>query len=360
MAGTVGATPSEGGRRIGTMTPVAHAVCAARFLLPSAGHLALVRAALACAPRCTVAVRRAFLAPSPANPHPWEQRVRWLQAALTADERARVAIVPLREHWDDERLVRQLQAAVAAAAGDRVAWITDAPPVDAQDLPAGWSFSAAPAGDPDAALVPWLHALYEADDPAPLLASPPSALPPAAVDDLRAWIAQPAFATVRDDWRQIAHERRQWSVAPYPMVLATVDAVVQAGGHVLLIRRGRSPGKGLWALPGGFLETTEDVLHAALRELVEETGLPVPLRTMRQALRGRRVFDHPERSQRGRIITQSFHFDLGEIAPPPVHGADDAAAAQWLPIDALHALETQLHDDHFHMLDVVLGLTRDP
>jgi bifunctional NMN adenylyltransferase/nudix hydrolase len=339
--------------------PATHAVCAGRFLLPSEGHLALVRQALAMAPHCTVAVLRAFLAPSPANPFPWQQRVQWLQDALAPDERDRVTIVPLREHWDDERLVRQVQAAVGAPAGE-VVWLTETPPVDALDLPQGWS-STTPAGpDPDAALVPWLHALYEAGEPAPVLAQPPSALPPAVANDLATWTTQPAFATIRDDWRQIAKERRQWSVAPYPVVLATVDAVVQAGGHVLLIRRGRSPGKGLWALPGGFLEPAEPMLHAALRELVEETGLPVSMRDMRRALRGERVFTHPDRSQRGRILTHTFHFDLGDGPPPPVQGADDAASAQWMPVEELGAIEMQLHDDHFQMLDVFLGLTQDP
>ena len=39
---------------------------------------------------------------------------------------------------------------------------------------------------------------------------------------------------------------------------------------------------------------------------------------------------------------------------------DDAAAARWMPIADLPTLETRLHDDHFHMLDVFLGLTQAP
>lgn len=335
------------------------AVCAGRFLLPNAANLALVRAALARAPRALVFLRRSHMAPSPANPFDSAQRIAMLRAALKDDERLQADFVPLREHWDDQRLLRDMGAATGGE--HQVAWVVAGQaPVDAQDLPTGWTLAQAGTGDGDAQAVAWLEQLYATDDPARGLAALAGALPPSALAFLREWIATPGFATVRDDWRQIAHEKRQWSVVPYPVVLVTVDAVVHAGGHVLLIRRGRSPGRGLWALPGGFLEPREPVLHAAVRELVEETGLPLSMREMQQRLKGVRIFDHPERSQRGRIITHTFFFDLGDMAPPPVQGADDAAAAQWVKVAQLPELEARLHDDHFHMLDTFLGVAPRP
>jgi len=48
-------------------------------------------------------------------------------------------------------------------------------------------------------------------------------------------------------------------------------------GHILLIRRGFEPGRGLWAQPGGFLEVDETPSEGAIRETLEETGLEVAL-----------------------------------------------------------------------------------
>ena len=335
------------------------AVCAGRFLLPNAANVALVREALAQAPRCVVFVRRAHMAPSPANPFDADARASMLHDALSEDERPRTEFVPLRERWDELRMLRDMGAVTAGQ--QRVAWVVAGQaPVDAEDLPTGWSLEQGAAGDGDAQAVAWLEQLYAAEDPERGLAALHQSLPGSAITFLRQWLATETFATVRDDWRQIAHEKRQWSVAPYPVVLVTVDAVVHAGGHVLLIRRGRSPGRGLWAIPGGFLEPREPVMLAALRELVEETGLPLSLREMKQRMKGMHVFDHPDRSQRGRIITHTYFFDLGDMAPPRVQGGDDAAAAQWVRVADLPALEAQLHDDHFHMLDVFLGIAAQP
>src|SRR5690606_21030253 len=127
----------------------------------------------------------------------------------------------------------------------------------------------------------------------------------------------------------------------------TVDLVVTWQQKVLLIRRGREPGKGLSALPGGFIEVEETLFASALRELVEETGLRLEPEASRQWLRGSAVFDAPGRSQRGRVITHAYYFALDDDARPDVRAGDDAADAWWLPLGKLAAHEDRFHDDHF-------------
>lgn len=52
-----------------------------------------------------------------------------------------------------------------------------------------------------------------------------------------------------------------------------VGAVCVRDGRLLLVQRGRAPGRGTWALPGGRLEPGETLEQAVARELEEETGL---------------------------------------------------------------------------------------
>lgn len=184
-------------------------------------------------------------------------------------------------------------------------------------------------------------------------------LPPSTVEFLRAGLALPWFAALAPEWQMLQGYRAAWAAAPYPPVFVTVDAVVRCAGHVLLVKRGHAPGKGLLAAPGGFIEQRETTWQSALRELREETGLALSDDELRRCLKARTVFDHPERSQRGRTITHAHYFDLGERALPAVQGGDDAAEALWLPLADLPTLEARFLDDHFHMLDHFLGLTGD-
>jgi 8-oxo-dGTP diphosphatase len=58
--------------------------------------------------------------------------------------------------------------------------------------------------------------------------------------------------------------------------IACAGAIVHDdAGRLLLVRRGREPGRGQWSVPGGRCEPGEDAAAAAVRETYEETGLVV-------------------------------------------------------------------------------------
>ena len=125
----------------------------------------------------------------------------------------------------------------------------------------------------------------------------------------------------------------------YPRPAVTADCVVitrESNPKVLLIERGDNPFKGCWAFPGGFLNMDETTEQCAIRELEEETGMKI------QELQQIGAYSKVDRDPRGRTITVAY---LAVIdSPCEVKGLDDAAKAQWFPLDALPKLAFD-HDD---------------
>jgi len=164
------------------------------------------------------------------------------------------------------------------------------------------------------------------------------------------------------EYEQIIRERefliehaKQYSSLKYPPIFSTADAVVFCSGHVLMIRRRAEPGKGLWALPGGYVNANTDksVEDAAIRELREETMIKVPAPVLRGSIVRSRVFDAIDRSPRGRIITHAFHIQLPDGELPKVKGSDDAEKARWVPIAEVRSEEC--FEDHYEILQHFLG-----
>lgn len=138
---------------------------------------------------------------------------------------------------------------------------------------------------------------------------------------------------------------------PYPRPALSADAALFAvrDGRlaVLLVRRGRPPFEGAWALPGGFVEVGdtpgaqgEGLEAAALRELSEETGIGG--RGLRLEELG--VFGTPDRDPRARVVT-AVYLDLVSARLVGCERAgDDAAHAAWRDVDT--ALRDRLAFDH--------------
>ena len=158
------------------------------------------------------------------------------------------------------------------------------------------------------------------------------------------------YYDLQEEFLYVQKYKEDWKSAPYPPVFVTVDSVVVQSGHILLIERAGNPGKGLLALPGGFLDQTERMLDGAIRELREETQLKVPAPVLLGSLKDQQIFDAPNRSVRGRTVTQAFYFKLKDMSEglPKVKGADDARHAKWHSLADLKP--TEMFEDHYSII----------
>lgn len=129
------------------------------------------------------------------------------------------------------------------------------------------------------------------------------------------------------------------NVNGYVAPALTTDAVLLKGREVLLIRRAREPWKGMWALPGGFVEVGERVEETVRRELVEETGLRGDI----VDLLG--VWSDPKRDPRGHIVTVVFVLKVSGIVDVG-RDEEETLEARWFPLDALPPLAA----DHADLL----------
>ncbi|HVE20873.1 MAG TPA: NUDIX hydrolase [Acidocella sp.] len=112
----------------------------------------------------------------------------------------------------------------------------------------------------------------------------------------------------------------------YPtMPQVGIGIVVLRGEEVLLVRRGKPPGKGAWSLPGGRQELGETAEACARRELLEETGIIVgPLTLIAHV-------DSIHRNRTGRI---EFHYTILDFGGLYESGAavpgDDVSELAWV------------------------------
>ncbi len=117
-----------------------------------------------------------------------------------------------------------------------------------------------------------------------------------------------------------------------PSPIPAVIAVLVHEDRALLVRRANPPDAGLWGFPGGRIELGETVKAAAMRELLEETGIRGDAQEILTSL------DILVRSDEG-VLQQ--HYILIAVrcrwlSGLPVAG-DDALEARWFPVSDLHS-----------------------
>lgn len=347
------------------MSHGAFAVYIGRFQPFHAGHLACVRRALEVAAHLIVLVGSINRPRTVRDPFGYAERREMIEAALPGALRERVVITGVADRlYNLPRWVAGVQAAVdgivgaVAGAGAPLTLVGHRKDATSSylDLFPQWAFSpveAVPMGSATG-IRDALFGAAEADLPHVLAAQP---LPEGVRAYLRDWIAaEPAaWQALRAEWAFLRRYRSQFAALPYPPIFQTVDAVVLQAGHILLVERGAQPGRGLLALPGGFLGADETLEQAVLRELREETGLKVPEPVLRGSLRARARYDDPQRSLRGRTLTDAFLFDLRPGPLPRLKGGSDARKAQWMSLAEFQSLEARLFEDHFHIVQDLLG-----
>ena len=173
----------------------------------------------------------------------------------------------------------------------------------------------------------------------------------------------PEFQRLIEEEEYFRRYHKIWELGqpvPYSVTFVTTDAIVVQSGHVLLVKRRTEPGKGLWALPGGFINQDERLEDGVIRELREETRLKVASRVLKGSMKHSQIFDEPNRSLRGRTITHAYLFDLEDQPKlPKVQGADDAEEARWFPLDVVDAMGGVLFEDHKLIIQTMVAKLKD-
>jgi bifunctional NMN adenylyltransferase/nudix hydrolase len=344
-----------------------YAVLIGRFQPVHFGHQRLIEHCLRIAERVIVVIGSDLLPRSVKNPFTREERERMIRGMLRNPEQNRVSIVGVADSpYNDQIWI----ASISDAVNDLVAK-DDRDPTKAKVALVGhqkdsssyylrmfprWELTT--LDNVESLNATDVRSMYFDLERVGQLA--PDALPDSTAEFLRSFRETSHYQHLVEERAFLVDyaQKYRYAGSSFPPIFCTVDAVVVEVGYILLVQRAFHPGKGLWALPGGFVGQKERLVDACIRELREETRLKVPAPVLNGSIKGREVFDSPDRSQRGRTITHAFYFELAHNQLAGLHevkGDDDAAQAKWIPVGEFLAMQEQVYEDHYAIANHFLG-----
>jgi bifunctional NMN adenylyltransferase/nudix hydrolase len=317
------------------------------------GHLRSIEFALTKVDKLIIILGSHCIAMNIRNPWSTAERIELIEQCLSAEQQSRIIFLSIRDWlYSDHLWLTEIQQQVAEISGESKSIAIFGHNKDSSsyylDLFPHWDFIE--TGNYAGLNATSIRAAYFDRQ------EYPTDIVPAPIDRfLQTFMTTDRYQTLCAEYQFIKKYQEIWSVAPYPPIFVTTDAVVVQAGHVLVIRRKTSPGKGLIALPGGFLNPDETLVDGMLRELAEETCLDLPATILRDSIVDVHVFDHPQRSLRGRTITHAYLMQLTGEELPQVTGSDDAEKAWWISFADLAAQEDCIYEDHFQIIQYFIS-----
>jgi len=334
-----------------------------RFRPPHLAHIETMKRALEIGENLLVLCGSANQPRTTKNPWSVSEISDMIMAALPEELRSRVMVLPLRDtSYNDNEWVMQVQKSVQSVTSenDNIAMIGYSKDSSSYYLNMFPQWDAVDVGNiEDIHATDIRDAFFDAEgDMSGFDLTIGRNLPPTIHDYLKAFSLTDDYTTLVGEHNFLKRHAAMWESAPYPPIFVTVDTVVVQSGHVLLVRRRAEPGKGLFAIPGGYLDAHEKILVAALRELKEETKIDVPPRALEGSITTRETYDAPNRSQRGRIITHAFLIELPAGPLPKIKGSAETDKVQWVPLSVFHKMEDQMFEDHFHIVNDMINKSK--
>lgn len=334
-----------------------------RFQPLHLGHQEVIERALSLSKRVLVLVGSSGQARSTRNPFTFEERRGFIDKAFPTA--TNLIVRPLRDHtYNDTAWITEVQQHVKEVllGGSKNCWVPDG----LRDFKVGLigcnkdhtSYYLKMFPDYASESVEFINPLNATairnqmyDGTLPHRWEEAAVMNPKVYDRLVKFMETPEFAKLRSTHEFLVKYREKYGPGPHE----TADALIQVGGKILLIRRGKEYGHGLLAMPGGFKHLTERFREAMVRELKEETKIKVPRPVLLGSIVNSHLADDPGRSERGVITSMVYHIKLeNDVSLPEVRGSDDADEAFWMDIADLR--EEDFFEDHYHIIKLLLGI----
>lgn len=324
------------------------AIFIGRFSPFHLGHNVILKRGLEIAEKVVVVLGSHNRAKNTKNPWTTDERIAMINVSLSDDERKRIIFVGMKDYlYNDSMWVVAMQNKIAEATNESediaiIGYESDASSYYIKLFPK-WKYYSCPTKYD-------FHSTKIRDYIFTLDYSYKECVAPATAVYIEEWSKKDTFKALKEEFDFLTEYKEMWRGSPFSPSFLTVDNVVLKSGHILLVRRRGKLGKGLLALPGGFLNQDETTQDGAIRELKEETAIKVSKEDLKKSLVDSKVFDFPQRSLRGRTVTFAFMINLGAGPLDKVKGSDDADKAFWLPLNEVMQRESEFFEDHFYII----------